>query len=254
MSGAAAGPGLVRLLEGLGAAPWPAEMQETVRGWMLGFTRGVTRRANSVIPLSWTGGELEAAIAEVEARYHGRGLPPCFKMTEAAQPSGLDAALEARGYRVEGRSWVMTADAAVTAARCPAVAETAIAPDPDPLWCSLAWPADRPAGFEADIRAGIAGRIGGPRAFATVICEGRPAGVALGAVVGERCCITAVSTLPAFRRRGVARTALGALAEWATANGARRLFLQVEENNPAAIALYRTTGFGRAYDYWYRVR
>lgn len=47
---------------------------------------------------------------------------------------------------------------------------------------------------------------------------------------------------PAFRRRGVARALLNALADTARAASYQRLSLSVDPNNPAA-ALYRAVGF-----------
>ena len=54
-----------------------------------------------------------------------------------------------------------------------------------------------------------------------------------------------------FRRRGHARRVLGAIADWAAAQGAGQLFLSVEEANAPARALYEGVGFARAYPYRY---
>ncbi|HET8728669.1 MAG TPA: GNAT family N-acetyltransferase [Alphaproteobacteria bacterium] len=243
----------VRLLERLGAATWPAEHEEEISGWRLGFTSGVTRRANSVLPLDWTGGDLDAAVSEAEARYRARGLAPCFKLTFAALPEGLEGLLADRGYRAAGRSRVMTADAAAMARACTPAYEVGLAAGPDPVWRAVVWPSDEVPAAEEAVRAGIVGRIPTPRAFVTVVLDDRPAGTALGAVADGWGCVTAVHTLPAFRRRGVARAALGALAGWTAGQGATGLFLQVEADNAAAIALYEAAGFRWAYDYHYRV-
>jgi ribosomal-protein-alanine N-acetyltransferase len=44
------------------------------------------------------------------------------------------------------------------------------------------------------------------------------------------------------RRRGLGSRLLGALLEMARTQGARRVFLEVRESNPAARALYRKCG------------
>jgi N-acetylglutamate synthase len=61
-------------------------------------------------------------------------------------------------------------------------------------------------------------------------------------------------TAPAWRGRGLAGRILAALAGAATARGVARCFLQVEEGNTAAHALYRRAGFVPAwsYEYWRR--
>jgi N-acetylglutamate synthase len=45
---------------------------------------------------------------------------------------------------------------------------------------------------------------------------------------------------------------LHTLAEWAVEHDAARLYLQVEESNAPALALYTRAGFVEAYRYHYR--
>lgn len=82
--------------------------------------------------------------------------------------------------------------------------------------------------------------------------EGRIAGAAMAAVARGWCCITAVRTAPAFRRRGVARALIAALADWAGGHDGRSVLLQVEEDNTAALRLYASAGYAEAYRYYYR--
>jgi ribosomal protein S18 acetylase RimI-like enzyme len=78
--------------------------------------------------------------------------------------------------------------------------------------------------------------------------------VAIGrAVVDERWCgVTALEVGTAHRRRGLARHVLRALLGWAAGEGARHVYLQVAEDNAAALALYRDLGFGTHHTYQYR--
>lgn len=55
--------------------------------------------------------------------------------------------------------------------------------------------------------------------------------------------VTDLFVAPAFRRRGLARTALGFVAETCRALGVRGVELQVETHNLAGQALYRGFGF-----------
>ena len=77
---------------------------------------------------------------------------------------------------------------------------------------------------------------------------------ALGLLVIEGCWggLFGMATEPRFRRRGLAMALLGAFAKAAGARGATSLYLQVEQDNPAALALYHRTGFTLAYAYHYR--
>jgi ribosomal-protein-alanine N-acetyltransferase len=60
---------------------------------------------------------------------------------------------------------------------------------------------------------------------------------------------------PIFRRQGLARMLTDAAAQLAATLGAESLFLEVAEDNPAAIALYANLGFvqvGRRRGYYAR--
>ena len=244
-------PQCIRRLEDLAADAWPAAATERLHGWRLGFTRGVTRRANSVIPNRWDRprGGLEAALREVERRYRRHGLRPCFKLTSAAIPAGLDSILGARGYVSEGWTDVHTADiGAVTAVGGDAVH---LLSEPTPEWIATCW-SERDRRTEVPVLTALVGRIATPRVFALAVRDGQAAGGGLATRVGNWAGITAMLTLPGFRRAGVARSVVGALARWAGGQGVSSLYLQVEADNQPARQLYLPLGFRLAYRYHYR--
>jgi ribosomal protein S18 acetylase RimI-like enzyme len=76
-----------------------------------------------------------------------------------------------------------------------------------------------------------------------------------GAVPDDRAGLTAIETHPAHRRRGLASrvTAALALATVTAVPGVTGLYLQVEDGNAAARALYRGMGFAEHHRYHYRV-
>jgi len=83
----------------------------------------------------------------------------------------------------------------------------------------------------------------------------QPVGLLLARVVGQDCEILSLGVAPPWRRRGVARRLLRALAAELPGLGARQVFLEVAEDNAAARGLYRAEGFariGRRPDYYRR--
>jgi len=58
---------------------------------------------------------------------------------------------------------------------------------------------------------------------------------------------------PRYRRQGLGTIMTRALAAEAARQGERRIFLQVEEGNLAARALYARCGFAEVHRYHYRV-
>ncbi len=133
----------------------------------------------------------------------------------------LDAALVARGWQAIRPTDVLVADAAAVAAAAGGAPGIAVTVDD----------------------AG--------QAIATL--DGRPAGAGSAALDAGWSGLFAIATEPEARRRGVARTLVGALASWSAANGCDRLYLQVTADNGPAQALYQALGFTRSHGYHYRV-
>jgi len=126
-----------------------------------------------------------------------------------------------------------------------------VAEAPTPAWWSVAGEQSRFASEQEGFRALLA-RLPGPVGYALVRERGVPAATGLGVVDGGWLGVFAMLTLPEHRGRGAARAALAALARFASARGAERLYLQVERENAPALALYASAGFRELYGYHYR--
>ena len=80
--------------------------------------------------------------------------------------------------------------------------------------------------------------------------------VAVGIGVYEQgwCGVFCMHTLNSYRRQGYARKIFGAQCDWARAEGAKRLYLQVEQDNSIALNFYWESGFQTLYGYHYRAK
>ena len=80
---------------------------------------------------------------------------------------------------------------------------------------------------------------------------GHTVAVARGSVAGGWGCITAVDVAPSYRRQGLARVLLRAIADWAANRGAASMLLQTAASNGPAQRLYLSAGFvvHHRYDY-----
>jgi N-acetylglutamate synthase len=249
----------IRELDALAARATAASLDVPLDGWLLRATVGIPfRRSNSVTP-NGDVPDLDAAIAAVEAFYRERELPVRFQISPAALPSGLDDELAARGYAIEAPVVIGVADTATVIARVGARAGDAIvATGIDPDWV------EEYANVHADddvwrdrTRAygHMLGGLGLPTAAAvTGPKTAEPLGLGFAVGDGEWAGIFGMGTRPEARRRGAATAVLGGLARWAGDHGHPRLYLQVEEDNVAARALYARAGFTDAYGYHYRTR
>jgi len=83
----------------------------------------------------------------------------------------------------------------------------------------------------------------------------RPLGMVVFREVMDEAEIITIGVLPQWRGRGVGKRLLAAALAGMAMNGARRVFLEVAEDNAAAIALYESAGFvfiGRRKGYYAR--
>jgi N-acetylglutamate synthase len=101
-----------RLLEELTLNAWPALETLLFDGWVLSFSDGYTRRANSIHPLYPSRLPLAAKIAACEAAYAARGQEAVFKLTSSVDDTQLDRALADLGYQLAATTSVQTAQLA----------------------------------------------------------------------------------------------------------------------------------------------
>ena len=233
-------------LELVAARAWPAARVDALGGWRLYASSGFSGRINACWPLEDPGLAPDTALDTVEGWYAERHLQTLFKVVESACATGdLTSRLAARGYRARTETIMMTGPA--TGGDHP---DVEVVDQVDDTFARVfAATAHDPA--DARERLETLARIPHPRAFARAAVDGEPAAIGAGATEGDWTGIFAMRTDPRFRRRGLARQVLDRLLASAANAGATRAWLQVESDNPGAIALYRAAGFTEAYRYLY---
>ncbi len=249
------GDALAVTLEQLAYEAWQAEEVVACDGWRLRAMGGVTNRANS----AWTGAagalDFEARMARTEAFYAERGLPPKLQVSPVARPQGLDARLEARGYRLHSPVCIQTADASdVAGLAVPDGITTEVHEQLTEAWFAISGHQGRFAGEAIARYRALLGRARERPVFALARAKDEPVAVGLGVAGAGWLGIFAMLTLSASRGRGAGRAVLSGLARWAAAHGCARLYLQVESSNAGARRLYERAGFATRYRYHYRTR
>jgi GNAT superfamily N-acetyltransferase len=229
---------------------WPAPIQSRLGSWILRAAGNWTGRANSALAVGDPDRTLEAAIDGVVQWYAAHGQQP---LINAPMPlaAPVNAALDARGWTARPLTLVQTAPIATLLAAVPARGDlppVELADSPSDGWFDMV--AEHKGTLPpaaARILTGVPESV-----FAHVHdADGDLIAVARGTVTGpDRWLgISLLQTAPAARRRGIAQQVLGGLAQWATQRGSTRAYLQVEERNTAAVALYGRVGFGTHHTY-----
>lgn len=228
---------------------WPALRQVVFGGWVLRFSGGLTRRANSANPLGIERTDPDGLIAGCEALYRLQRQPTIFRLPSLIGPA-TDDGLSAHGYRSEGLSLVLYRELdAAPARRDPAVR---LSSRPTAGWFAAMAALQRQTKEQAALYRRIVGALTIPAAFAALQDDGGIAALAFGAVHDRILCYESIVTDPRRRRRGYGRRVIASLAAWAEEQGAAGICLEVEAANAPALTLYNGLGFGELYRYQYR--
>jgi N-acetylglutamate synthase len=232
---------------------WPAEAKTELDGWVVRRNGGVTMRANSVLPAS-APFDLDRALDYVENLYRAHSITASFQVGPAAQPTDLDARLEARGYQVRTPTLVQCAEVAAVLDRLPDMpVDLNISSAPDADWMDFWWAVDGRGGPAEQAAARQILNRG--RALYAVVPSGTPI-KAIGrlALVDDWAGLYCLGVDERFRRQGLALAVIRGLLQKATTLGARYVWLQVVAANEPARALYDRLGFRTVSQYHYRVK
>jgi ribosomal protein S18 acetylase RimI-like enzyme len=237
----------VESIERVAATAWPTNERTGLGEWILSAGDGFSRRRNSTVPCGPPPGDLERRLADVESWYTVRGLTPLYRITPTCDPT-IDGILEDRGYRIESPVVVMT----LTIDGAGPVQGVADSPVATESWVSTELEAlgvDR--SLVGQWLATIA-VVPPPVSFVTSADGDQTVGAGFGYVGEGLLGVFEVAVRPEYRRRGHAKRLMRALHAFGSENGAGKSFLQVAEDNEAALVLYQSLGYEPLYRYWYR--
>ncbi|MES2978863.1 MAG: GNAT family N-acetyltransferase [Pseudomonadota bacterium] len=229
------------------AAVTPGEVGQ-MGDWLLPFDSGTIGRAKSAVPVSHR--PVDASVMEsIEALYRARGLQPIFRLPDLPAFAALQERLAASGYERGPAVNVQVIDAAALAASVPAQLHARVDQRPDAAWAELfLGPGFDPVDGANRVRnlSRAEGTV-----FASLVEEGATIAGGAGGMACGWASIHGMRTAQAFRGRNLAGRVLAGLAAHALSQGLTRIFLQVEEGNASALALYRRVGFSTAWRYRY---
>ena len=225
------------------AAVAPPETLE-IGGWLVPLDNGTIGRAKSAVPLRHDLGS--GALDEIIDAYRSRGLKAGFRLADVASLEPVCAELTRRGFAPEQPTIFKTGSVAELAAFSEASAR--ILDRPDEAWAGVFLgegfdPADGAHRVKVLTRSPGAIYAAAGEGGATHAVGVMSFGDVWAGVHGMR-------TAPAQRGKGHASAILAAMGRVAQARGSDRVFLQVEEGNPAR-RIYRAAGFTPVWRYRY---
>ena len=233
---------------------WPASCNYFMDGWIIRFNKGVTYRANSVLPLNWWGENLEESVQKVEKYYTQTNLTSKFMLHDNYEPNGLEALLLDRFYKIIMPTSVMgTKTRNLPNLGAYSSFNIQYTNDRLPIWYpALIKLSPWRSSEKMIVIAEIIDRIIIPKKrFFYITDNGEIIGAMLAVVDGNFMGLLNLAVEEHSKRKGVATTLIKSAGEWALSQNVKYVYLQVENTNTPAINLYQKLGFQTWYTYRY---
>jgi GNAT superfamily N-acetyltransferase len=239
-----------RRIEEASLNAWPAIHQIHYDGWILRFSMGYTKRANSVNLVYPSTLDLGQKIEACEQIFSQQGLPPVFRLTPLALDE-LDAVLAERGYQRIDTTWLMLLD--LEKWDRSSFQEIELREMPLDQWMGVFSAVSGSVVGRQPGHAEILQNILNPHLMAALEKSGQWLSCGLGVLERDLFGLFDIVTHADFRNRGFGTALIAGMLNWAKSRGAKVSYLQVMENNSPARRLYSRLGYKDAYSYWYRV-
>ena len=240
-----------RRIEEAALNAWPALQQILFDGWILRFSKGYTKRANSVNPLYASSLDVGEKVDACEKLYAEKGLRPVFRLTPFSSPPDLDQVLENRGYRNADPTFVLHLNLRDHQIQPVPSGELRVEGLDDwmDLFCQFSEsPMEKHQAHREILQA-----IPSKRLLVSLVNSGQPVACGLGVLENRYFGLFDLVTDPHQRNKGYGAQVVSSLLKWAQDRDAWYAYLQVMRQNKPARHLYAKLGFEDAYQYWYRI-
>ena len=244
---------LVQKIEELSMNALPAIQTHIFDGWILRFSKGYTKRANSVNPIYFSNEELKRKVEKSEQLFREKKLRVVYKLTSVVYPGDLDSTLEKNGYIFDGVTSVQVLS--LKEIEAPTENNVEVYKNLHDKWfsnfCILNSISEND---QPTLKILLSNII--PKTCFILLTNSENAVIAcgLGVLEDKYIGLFDIVTNEKYRNQGYGKQLILNILKWGKENGAENAYLQVEIKNTSALNLYSKRGFEEKYRYWYRIK
>lgn len=233
---------------------FPALSTALVNGWVVRFSNGYAKRANSVNPIYLCSIDTLKNIEICEEMYSCRGLDTVFKLTECEAAYEIDKLLADMGYSYEAKTNVMLKNIKGFEITAEDMRGAVIYRELKDNWFNAYTIMNKVKDESKGTLRKMLESIIVDTYYACIIEDGKI--IAVGQGVAERGYVGMfdIYVHEGHRRKGLANKIMNNLIYAAAQDGNKFSYLQVVDANEPAKALYDKLGYEKQYSYWYRVK
>ncbi|AKB82153.1 GCN5-related N-acetyltransferase [Methanosarcina barkeri 3] len=241
-----------QVIEELSMNAWPALQTMLYDGWVLRYSKGYTKRANSINPIYPSTLSINKKIEKCEAQFRSLSIDVVYKLTAYTRPENLDRLLEEKGYERKDETIVKVIE--LLDFQEPVMKDVEIRNILTKQWldafCQLLKVSEKNRLILQDMINIII-----PEKYLLLLRQnGKVIGCGMGVIEDGFAGIYEITIDPELRRKGYGRQLMLNMLKYAYERGARKAYLQVVAANIPAVRLYENLGFKEAYRYWYRIK
>jgi ribosomal protein S18 acetylase RimI-like enzyme len=236
-------------LEEISMNSWPSLKNEIYDGWILRYSNGYTKRANSVIPLYKSSLPIYEKIELCREKYLSNNLPLIFKLTELN--NDIDEILDNNKFNKIDISKVKAINVNIIENQTDA--NVIISNRLEKEWIDAYFEISNLQEKEKQLTSiEMLNRIPGLLITCLKKFDQKIVGVGLGIIDTNYLGLFDIIVDEKYRRNGYGKDIVLNLLAEAKRRKINNAYLQVVENNKAANSLYDKIGFKDVYRYWYR--
>lgn len=245
---------MIQKIEELSMNAFPALSTVFVNGWILRFSNGYSKRANSVNLIHPCTIDIPKNIEICDGMFKKNNLDTVFKLTEKEDAYKVDEILNEMGYSYEAKTNIMLKNIAGFQIDKEEEKDVVIYSEFRKDWFDAFVFMNSISPENALTLQKMLQSIIPDTYYACVMDGGKIAAVGLGVAEQGYLGIYDIYVDEEKRNRGLGTKIMKNLMFLASQKGCIYSYLQVVDTNGAAKTLYEKLGYEKQYSYWYRVK